>query len=490
MQFDNWHLSPTNIPLLRNQIRPLIGSAADAIGLQQVLIARDALEQLPRLLGQLSGSAPPRALLVMDDVAMSRGGVDLKPLVMAILRSGGVDVEPLVLRGHGGKLHADEQTVAAVRDALAPSVAAVALGSGTICDITKHGSFSWQQQHGAAAAGPLVVVPTAASVAAYGINLAVILADGVKRTWPSRWPTAVVADLPTLQSAPRALTAAGFGDIVPRYVAVADWWLSDSLGMSEGFPPALVTAMSDCDTLLQQGATAVGNGSEEGVAALMGAIVLVGALVGPTGQSTILSGWEHVVSHVLDMTAAAQGRQPSLHGAQVGMLSLLSAIAYRRLFSELDGRTVDLDRCYPAPEAARRQIDAAFGPVDPSGRMAAECWRDYALKLERWQASREQFASWLHQWPEGTAAQTLRRYVASPETVARSLRAAGAPLLPEALDPPINAAQLAFALRHGHLIRRRFTVGDLLAFLGWLDDAFVDSIMDEARQLALDPAAH
>jgi len=32
----------------------------------------------------------------------------------------------------------------------------------------------------------------------------------------------------------------------------------------------------------------------------------------------------------------------------------------------------------------RARIESAFGPADPSGRMAAECWRDYAIKLDRW----------------------------------------------------------------------------------------------------------
>jgi glycerol-1-phosphate dehydrogenase [NAD(P)+] len=486
MYFEGWQLTPDDVGRLREQIRPLIGDmAADSIGLGWVIIARDAIARLPALLVELCGSSRPEALLVMDDTPMRRGDDDLKRYALAQLHAGNVRVETLALRAEHGKVYADERNVARVAEALRPGVAAVALGSGTITDIVKHGSYRWTLEHPNEQAGPLVVVPTAASVAAYAINLAVILADGVKRTWPSRWPTAVVADIDALRAAPHKLTAAGFADIIPpRFVAVSDWYLSDSLAMSEGFPPALVAALEDCDRLLGPGAAAVGRASEESLAHLMGAIVLVGVLVGPTGQSTLLSGWEHVVSHVLDMTAAHQGRAVALHGAQVGVASLLSALAYARMFERLRSEPVDLARCFPRPEAMRAAIKAAFAPVDPSGRMAAECWRDYAIKLERWRGRREQVGAWLRGWPDSEAARALRAYTATPQQVAAALRDARAPMLPEQLDPPISTEQLRFALLHAHLIRRRFTIGDLLFFLGWLDGDFIDSLLAEARALA------
>jgi glycerol-1-phosphate dehydrogenase [NAD(P)+] len=480
--FNGWRLTPDDIPALREQVRPLIGDAAiDSVGLERVVIARDALEQLPGVVRALSDGEPTGVLLVMDQQPMRRGDADLKPLVVALLREAGLAVEVLALDGHGGPLHADMHAVEQVMAALRPGVAAIALGAGTICDITKHASHSYTTRHGQPH-GPLIVVPTAASVAAFAICFAVLLIDGVKRTQPSRWPSAVVADMPTLLSAPHALTAAGFGDLVVGYVTAADWLLSDGVGMTNDFPPALIAALSDCDALLRDGAGGVGANDERRVAQLMGAIVLVGVLVGPTGQSTLLSGWEHVVSHVLDMTAEHHGRTPALHGAQVGVGTLLSALAYARLLRDLDPRQVDLACCYPDAEAMRARIVQAFDTIDPSGRMAAECWRDYALKLARWHAARPTFERWLAAWPHSTS--DLRRYLAAPPDAALALNRARAPLLPEQLDPPIQRDQMRWALLHAHLIRRRFTIGDLLFFLGWLDASFVDGLLDEAEQFA------
>lgn len=482
MYFDGWRLSPDDPDRLRGQIAPLIGtSAAAAIDLRHVLVARDALKHLPDLLRELMPGQPIMALVVMDDTPMRRGEDDLKRLAIGLLRDAGVEVEALVLSGHGGHLHTDERAIARVADALRPGVAALALGSGTISDITKHGSHTFNTRHGAPH-GPLVMVPTAASVPAYAINQAVLLIDGVKRTQPSRWPTAIVADLAALASAPHRLTAAGFGDLTVRFVATADWWLSDAVGMCDDFPPDLVASLSDCDALLSGRAAAIGAGDERAIAALVGATVEVGALCGTTGQTTLLSSWEHVISHVLDMTAAHQGRQNSLHGAQVGVGTLIAALAYERLLARFDPAHVDLERCYPGPAAMRQRIEAAFGPVDPSGRMAAECWRDYAIKLERWHAARPTFSAWLAAgWPG--AAERLRGYLTPPAEVARIMREARAPLLPEQLEPPIAAEQLRWAILHAHLIRRRFTIGDLLFFLGWLDMDFADQLLDAARAL-------
>ena len=50
-----------------------------------------------------------------------------------------------------------------------------------------------------------------------------MIIDGAKITVNCQGPLAVFADLPTLCAAPRALTAAGFGDLVAKLTSVADW---------------------------------------------------------------------------------------------------------------------------------------------------------------------------------------------------------------------------------------------------------------------------
>jgi hypothetical protein len=43
--------------------------------------------------------------------------------------------------------------------------------------------------------------------------------------------------------------------------------------------------------------------------------------------------------------------------------------------------------------------------------------------------------------------------------------------------------QAKWAFRNGHLMRGRFSSADLLNFMGWLDDDFVDEVFAEYHRL-------
>jgi glycerol-1-phosphate dehydrogenase [NAD(P)+] len=51
------------------------------------------------------------------------------------------------------------------------------------------------------------------------------------------------------------------------------------------------------------------------------------------------------------------------------------------------------------------------------------------------------------------------------------------------LDPPASPETVRWALRNCHLMRNRFTLSDLLFFLGWWDDAFVERLLERAHSV-------
>ena len=51
------------------------------------------------------------------------------------------------------------------------------------------------------------------------------------------------------------------------------------------------------------------------------------------------------------------------------------------------------------------------------------------------------------------------------------------------LDPPVSEETAFWALRDCHLMRNRFTLADLLFFIGWWDDGFVERLFDRARSV-------
>jgi len=465
---------PDDLPALRQWLaaQPDAADLAD-VPIREIVVQADALARLPALLDDLD--APRRVLLIQDDRRYLRNDAELKPLVRALLAATGRRIRVLVLPPSAdGLVHADLENVERGRAAIGDQdTAVVALGSGTVCDVAKHASLTAERENGVRTT--LVLVPTAASVTAFTSSLAVLLVDGVKRTRPSRFPDAVVCDLETLAAAPAAMTRAGLGDCVARFISYGDWYLAHQLGLVDRYSETPLAMMGEkLDDVYLEYAPLVAQRTPDGLAFLVRQVLLAGLAQSIVRISTPLSGTEHVVSHVLDMGAQAWGRTTALHGAQVGIATALAAHAYELLHERFDpGQPRPAP---PTPEAVEAQIRAAFAPLDPTGRMAAECWRDYAKKLALWTAAEARFDDVRARW-DSVVGPRLRELVRPATTIREILRRAEHPLSFGELDPPISENQARFALGHAHLIRERFVIGDLLWWLGLAGDTLGDELL-------------
>src|SRR5579875_1887765 len=117
------------------------------VDIDEIIIGSDALLELPPVLRRAGMPAGAPVLVVADETPISREGQDLKPLVQALLKDAGYQVRMLWLKGDAyGLVHADDEQVERVRTALAPGMALVAVGSGTVTDIAKHASYLYDQQ--------------------------------------------------------------------------------------------------------------------------------------------------------------------------------------------------------------------------------------------------------------------------------------------------------------------------------------------------------
>jgi len=442
-------------------------STLRAIGIDEILIGQDALLQLPQVL-QRAGVAPGvRVLLVMDETSMLREGWDLKPFVQALLHNAGYHVASLWLESDRYALvHADFEQVRRVHEAILPGDALIALGSGTVTDIVKHAAYLYDQEQGGLKNIVYICCQTANSVTAFAANMAVLLKDGVKRTIPSRYPTAIIADLRVLASAPKAMTLAGLGDCCARFVAYGDWYLASALGMVDFYSEVPLALLGSLETILIEHAAGIGQRSLEGEAVVAQALLLAGIAQSIVDMSAPISGTEHVTSHVLDMIADHHRRGLALHGAQVGVATISAARLYQHFLSSFEPEEVDFDSCYPDDAVLQARMERLFVKIDASGAMARECWSDYSKKLKLWRQNRRRFEQFCGDW-RAVHRPKLSSLVCSPEIVATILAQAGAPLVPQDLEPPISQVEYDFALEHGHFIRVRFVLGDLLYFLGW-----------------------
>ena len=181
----------------------------------------------------------------------------------------------------------------------------VAVGSGTLTDITRFAS--WRTGN------PFVAMPTAPSVDGFASLGAPLIVEGVKTTYITQAPRAIFANLDTLVTAPRAMIAAGFGDIMGKFTAAADWRLGHLL-WDEPFDEAIAQRTAAVAQRCTEQAQAVGEGSPDGVHALMEGLIDSGFTMLDLGSSRNASGSEHHYSHYWEMKLLEEGARPSCMG--------------------------------------------------------------------------------------------------------------------------------------------------------------------------------
>jgi glycerol-1-phosphate dehydrogenase [NAD(P)+] len=473
---------PGDMPGLQEKIK----SWADydqlpEIELKQVIVGPDAIKELPQVLKEINPEGSGEVVLVMDKTPMERDGKSLKPMVQQMLADAGFETRVVELEGDEyGLVHPDFHEVEIVKSNLHPGVSVVSVGSGVITDITKHASFTYDQEHPDEPLLPLVFCQTANSVPAFASRMAVISKDGVKRTWPSRLSDVLIQDIKVLSEAPITYTLGGIGDTSPMFLAFADWYLGDYFGMSK-YLQASWDIMEDVKALLLPYAGEIGERSPIGMEVLGKILTLGGLSMTYARESSPMSGYEHVTSHMLDMSAPYYGRQTANHGSQVAVAAIPGLIGMGYLLDELDPAKVDIDKCYPTFDEMEKKVKAAFIEKDPSGAMGEECWSDYRQKLEGWYKARPQFEKFLADWPNQKA--HLESLIVRAEEYVPAYAKAGHPLYFEELNVCVPEEQGRWAYHNAHLMRKRFSHGDLIDYLGWFDEDWTDRVFARMHEL-------
>jgi glycerol-1-phosphate dehydrogenase [NAD(P)+] len=447
-------------------------SAPDAallkpLGIEAVALGSNALDRLPDLAARFASARGPIALLT-DSVPKRRGAADLLSAVHERLEGRG-EIRPAVLEVQAQRVHADRETLERARDLVAGASCIVTVGSGTLVDIGKAVSAA----HGGM---PHIAVQTATSVNGFADDQSVLLVEGVKRTTPTRYPDALIADAETLVGAPPPLNLAGVGDLLAMFTAPADWMLAAELGMADSFAPTAVSMVRSHGEAVLAAAPRLTAGDPSAAIFIAKALTLSGISMGVAGTTAPASGMEHTVSHLIEMALNKRGLDAALHGAQVGVSTILSALLWDKVQAHLRTR---VQLTYPTAGEMEDRVRDAFAELDPTGAMADECWRLYSRKLVRWTANRERTSTL--DWSDVAA--RVAPLLSPPRKLVASMASAGGPVRFGALEPPVGPELVRWALENCHLMRDRFTVADLAFLLGILTQAHVRDLLAEAAEL-------
>src|SRR5262249_13351054 len=201
----------------------------------------------------------------------------------------------------------------------------------------------------------------------------VLIVDNVKRTVPTRWPDALIADTEVLAGAPARLNAAGVGDLMAMFTAPADWQLATLLNMGSGYSPGLVGMVRDCGPDLLQAAAGLAGRDPQGIECVARILTLSGITMGAAGTTAPSSGAEHTISHLIEMAGNRLGQPSAFHGAQVGASTVLAALVWQRVRGMLTRGSVRLR--FPADAEIEPMGRAACDQLEPSGGMGEEAVR-------------------------------------------------------------------------------------------------------------------
>lgn len=209
----------------------------------------------------------------------------------------------------------------------------IACGSGSLHDTVRYTAC---ENH-----IPFYSYPTAASVDGFVSGIAAMTIRGTKVSYPSRSPIALYADPAIFAAAPNRLTASGVGDLLGKYICLADWQIAQAL-TGEKICPSLLSleyqVIKELESVIVSSSNAIladGPKHTEFVCRVMEGLVLSGLAIQLNGNSRPASGAEHHLSHFWEM-ARINEDTTALHGEQVGVATLLMLDCYKKASADFD----------------------------------------------------------------------------------------------------------------------------------------------------------
>jgi len=391
------------------------------------------------------------AVIVADENTYAAAGKDVEA---SFARDGQPQPKRFIFGSH---VYADDDCVQELTEVLrALGGIPVAVGSGTVNDLTKVASHLNGR--------PYMVVGTAASMDGYSAFGASITKAGSKDTVECPAPRVVLADLEVIAKAPKMMNAWGYGDLLAKVVAGADWMLADAAGAEAIVPAAWELVQEPLRSWV---------GSPDAIAAnevgalrhLVYGLLMSGLAMQATLSSRPASGAEHQFSHLWDMQHHTYNGVAPSHGFKVG-IGVLASLALQEFLLAMDLKNFDFEtavNAWPSLDKLEVRIRTLFDTEALQRRAIDETRGKYVSKdVLRTQLMRVQ-----ENWPSLQA--KVRDQLFPFAELRDMLRRAGCPYDPAQIG--ISRARLRLSYQQCCFLRRRFTVLDLLQRLDVFDAA-------------------
>lgn len=294
---------------------------------KDIYIGSGLLERIPGYI-QRRGLGT-HCVLVADDNTYQVAGEKVEQT----LRDAGFEVVSCVIHREGDMLPDDLSCGEVLLSITRDTEFLIAVGSGTVTDTTRINAERTRL--------PFVSVGTAPSMDGYASAVAPLLHRGLKIQRPAVCPEIIVCDLDVLATAPMHMIASGVGDVLGKYIAKADWQLGQIIN-GEPCCPVCVEMVTNAVNALVDNVDEIARKTERGMRILIEALLLAGVTIMIIDHTRAVASIEHNIAQYWEMILVQRGVEPPMHGASVGVSTLLVWPMFER-FAKEDLSKLDLE---------------------------------------------------------------------------------------------------------------------------------------------------
>lgn len=402
------------------------------VGIRAVEIGRGLKNKTAQILAE--NGFPKSILLVADQNTLHAADG-----IVEILHDGGFAVRQLT---YDNLRTAHQKDVDRVAKESADVQGVLSVGTGSLNDICRRACLL--------TAKPFAIFATAPSMDGFASDTAPITNNNFKVSLPARQPDVIIGDTDILAAAPTELKAAGYGDMIAKYVAMADWRIAQrTIGeyycenVANLTRSALQRVVSMTDRVTQN--------DPETAGAIMEALVMTGVAMKLCGSSRAASGAEHVVSHFWECKKLEQGLLSDFHGKKVGVATLMIARMYYDIVAHADPAKFTADQT---------DWDAVY-------RVYGKNFEDDVRRLNTPTVTDETTPQILREnWEE--ICTIVREEIPQPEQIESLLRQAGAARTLG--DIAVSEDLGLLGLEYHSYMRHRLLLSRLTPMLGYMPD--------------------